>query len=85
MNKNNKNKKKLSGITLLFTIALSALGLNSIEKKETISDLAMANIDALARDEGGSVTCNSDKGDTCVVGGTSVADYDEGCASWFWG
>ncbi len=46
-----------------------------------MSDLALANVEALARGED-EVTCKKDPGDTCVVGNTSVSDYDEK-DSWF--
>ena len=51
------------------------------QQKVEMSDLAMANVEALASDEG-SVTCDPDKGDTCMVGSTPVKDYDED-DSWF--
>ena len=53
----------------------------STQQNSEMSDLVMANVEALASDEG-SVTCDPDKGDTCMVGSTPVKDYDED-GSWF--
>ena len=53
----------------------------STQQNSEMSDLVMANVEALASDEG-SVTCDPDKGDTCMVGSTPVKDYDED-DSWF--
>lgn len=79
------NRRMLGSITLFFAVILSIFGLNSNGENKNMSDITMANIDALASNESDKVTCVSDKGDTCVVGNTINKDYDEGCASWFWG
>jgi hypothetical protein len=78
-------KDILGGITLLVMTTLGIFGVNSNTKSKDLSNLSMYNVEALAGGESDSVTCNSDPGDTCVVGNTTISDYDEGCASWFWG
>lgn len=48
-----------------------------------MSELTIRNMEALANDKS-SVTCEYDKGDTCMVGSTPVKDYDEeDDDSWF--
>lgn len=71
-------------LKLVFASAFALVAGYSVyasQKKVEMSDLAMANVEALASDEG-SVTCDPDKGDTCMVGSTPVKDYDED-NSWF--
>ena len=80
-------KKNILKATLVAIFSLlGGYNIYNSQKIEKLSDLALTNLEALADDdESSSVTCISDKGDTCVVGNTTVPDYDEGCASWFWG
>lgn len=63
-----------------FAIVASYSVYSTLQNSE-MSDLVMENVEALASDEG-SVTCEPDKGDTCMVGSTPVKDYDED-SSWF--
>lgn len=63
--------------------SIAGYGVYTSQQKVEMSDLAMANVEALANDES-SVTCVYDKGDTCMVGSTPVKDYDEDDDdSWF--
>lgn len=79
-------KKNRLRTTVFAAFALLAgYHVHNAQKNERISDLVLANVEALADDEASSVTCVPDKGDTCIVGNTTISDYDEGCASWFWG
>ncbi len=75
-------KKKIFAILIVAVVAVFA-GYNvyQSQKGEMMSDLMLANVEALARGEG-SVTCVEDKGDTCVVGSTSVPNYDEKDNPW---
>ena len=77
-----KNMIKAAFVAAVGLIA--GVNVYNSRKSVELSDIALANVEALADDES-SVTCNSDKGDVCVVGSTNVSDYDEGCSSWFWG
>ena len=77
-------KKNILKATLVAAFALIA-GFNvyNSQKSDVMSELALANVEALANDES-SVTCVYDKGDTCMVGSTPVKDYDEDDDdSWF--
>lgn len=66
------------------TLVLTNFGLSKVRKDhKSVNNLNALLHEAKAGSE--SVTCESDPGDTCVVGSTVVSDYDEGCASWFWG
>jgi hypothetical protein len=78
-------KKLLGSITILVMAALGVFGVSLNTKSKDLSSLSVSNVEALAEDESGSVTCIEDKGDTCIVGQTTISNYDEGCASWFWG
>jgi hypothetical protein len=82
--KNIKNKKCIIFFTAMMMLVVTNLGFSKIRKARTFVD----NLSTLvheAKAGGESVTCHSDTGDSCTVGTTSVDDYDEGCASWFWG
>ena len=63
---------------------IAGVNVYNSRKSVELPDIALANVEALASDES-SVTCKPDKGDTCIVGSTTISDYDEGCGSWFWG
>ena len=75
-------KKNIRAVMMVAAIALIA-GINIFNSQRAVamSDIALANVEALAKDEG-SVTCDPDKGDTCVVGSTPVPDYDEDDSWW---
>lgn len=70
--------KKFFGVIAFVAIAAVA-GWNYQQNTNEVelSDLALANVEALASGEGGSVTCDPDPGDICMVGTTPVKDYDE--------
>ena len=79
-------KKNILKVTLVAVLGFLGYNVYNTQKTEEMSDLVLANVEALANSrESSSVTCIPDKGDTCVVGNTTISDYDEGCASWFWG
>ena len=74
---------KKNFIKAAFVAAFASIAGYTSQQKVEMSDLAMANVEALANDES-SVTCVYDKGDTCMVGSTPVKDYDEDDDdSWF--
>lgn len=77
------NKKILGRFALFIVAVLGILGARANAKSEKMSDTVLANVESLTRGE--SVTCAQDSGDTCIVGSQTVPNYDEGCASWFWG
>lgn len=75
---------KKSVLKIVFVSAFTLVAGYSIyasQQEVEMSDLAMVNVEALASNES-SVTCDPDKGDTCMVGSTPVKDYDED-DSWF--
>jgi hypothetical protein len=79
-----KNKKSILIFTAMMTLILANFGVSNVRKdRKSVNNLSALLHEAKAGDE--SVTCNYDPGDKCVVGTTTVRDYDEGCASWFWG
>lgn len=75
-------KKNILKATLVVGFALVA-GYNvyNLQKSDVMSDLALANVEALASGEL-EVTCESDPGDTCMVGSTPVKNWDEK-SGWF--
>lgn len=70
--------KKLLKMTFMAAVAVAAgyIAYSQAHKASTLSDLMLDNVEALARGEE-SVTCEKDPGDTCLVGGTPVSDWDE--------
>ncbi|MDR1202031.1 MAG: NVEALA domain-containing protein [Tannerellaceae bacterium] len=71
-------KKRIISIVFVVAIAVTAAWNFSQSKTEVdLPDLALTNIEALAWGEEGSVKCCPDSADTCMVGSTSVRDYDE--------
>lgn len=62
--------------------AIAGYGAYYSQKSEGLSDVALVNVEALASSRESSVTCEDDKGDTCVVGSTSVPNYDEKDNPW---
>jgi hypothetical protein len=74
----NKKSKIMAGCIAAIAIAtVTALNVNFSEKTNDLSDIVLTNIEALAVGEDDSVTCCPDPADTCLVGSTRVADYDE--------
>ena len=71
---------KVAMVAVVATVA--GMGIYSSQKADAMSDIALANVEALAQSEG-SVTCEYDPGDTCRVGSTDVPDYDE-VNGWHW-
>jgi hypothetical protein len=73
----NKKSKIITGcVVAIATVA--ALNVNFSKKTNNLSDIVLTNVEALAWGEGdGSVKCCPDSGDSCLVGSTSVRDYDE--------
>jgi len=53
--------------------AIAGYGIYTNQKAEAMSDLMLANVEALASGED-QVTCVYDPGDTCRVGSTDVKD-----------
>lgn len=79
-------KMKKKGLVILGSffslIALFNLGISKIQKA---NDSSLENILTEAKADDETVTCSSDPGDTCIIGSTTIKDYDESCATWFWG
>lgn len=76
-------KKKFIRATFVAAIAM-VCGINVLnsQKSETLSEVALANVEALAdKTPSSSVTCKEDPGDRCLVGITPVDDWDE-CEGW---
>ena len=71
-------KKNILKLTFITAVAVAAgyTAYSQSQKTEALSDLAMENVEALARGEA-SVTCEEDPGDTCLVGSTPVSGWDE--------
>lgn len=75
------NKKKVRCALVVCTAVLLSGALCFFPKEESVSDLFLENVEALADSED-EVTCKSDPGDVCMVGSTPVKDYDE-VDGWF--
>ena len=71
------NKKIFSGIAIVAIALTLALNVSFSAKNNNLSDISLANIEALGLQEEGQINCCPDELDTCVVGSTSVSDYDE--------
>ena len=78
------NTKK-ARISTLMVAAVFAAGIVAYfaNGEEPMSDIELANIEALADNEN-RVTCEEDRGDVCIVGSTPVYDYDEDDSWWPW-
>ena len=71
-------------LKLMFAAALAMVAVYNVYsslQENAMTELELANVEALASGEG-KVTCEPDKGDTCLVGSTPVKDYDE-VDTWF--
>lgn len=71
-------KKKIIGVALVAAMAVAAgWSYNQSKNEVAMSDLALANVEALASGEGGT-TCCPDTGDECVLSsGDKLRDQDE--------
>ncbi|WP_042373242.1 NVEALA domain-containing protein [Bacteroides neonati] len=66
--------------TLIVAVAATFAGYNIYQSQGTVtmSDLALANVEALASGEGGGVKCCPDPGDECKLSsGDILSDQDE--------
>ena len=73
-------KKLFYGFAVLAIAAVAAFSVNLNPKGNGLSDVSLANVEALGSCEGptdGSVRCCPDPGDVCKVGDTEAPDYDE--------
>lgn len=73
-------KKKLFGIAIVAIVAVGAAwNVNENKNEVTISNLVLANMEALANGEsGGGVRCCPDPGDECKLSsGDILKDQDE--------
>lgn len=71
-------------IKLTFAAAFAAVagyGVYANQNSEAMSDIMLANVEALASGES-QITCEYDPGDTCRVGSTDVKDWDEKSNPW---
>ena len=72
-------RKKIFGAVLIAAMAVTA-GWNYQQNKQSVelSELALANVEALARNEGSTTKCCPDPGDQCVLSsGDILGDQDE--------
>ena len=74
---------KSKGLLLVGAMVVSSLVLSVVllPEEKAQDDVFTMNVEALASGEG-KVTCEPDKGDTCLVGSTPFKDYDE-VDTWF--
>ena len=73
-------KKKILKATIVASFALIA-GMNvyNAQKSDVMSDLALANVEALAGGESGGVHCCPDPGDSCTLSSGDVLDGKDEC------
>ncbi|WP_278701182.1 NVEALA domain-containing protein [Phocaeicola sartorii] len=73
-------KKNILKATLVASFALIA-GMNvyNAQKSDVMSDLALANVEALAGGESGGVHCCPDPGDSCTLSSGDVLDGQDEC------
>lgn len=75
-------KSKMIKVAFVAAIAMvSGINVFNAQKTNELSDIALANVEALASSEN-KVTCVTDEGDICTVGSVAVPDWDED-NSWF--
>ena len=76
-------RQKLIKVAFVAAIAfVSGVTVFNSQKSEfELSDIALANVEALADGEV-EVTCVRDLGDTCLLGSTPVKDWDEKTTWW---
>ena len=71
--------KKYVKATLVAVVALvGGINVFNAQKSESLSDIAMANVEALARNENQKVKCCLDPGDECKLStGDILQGFDE--------
>ena len=72
-------KRKIFGVAFLVALVVTAgWNFNRNMNETKLNDLALANVEALARDEGSTVKCCKDPLDQCTLSsGDIISDYDE--------
>lgn len=60
-------------------VAIAGYGVYTNQKSETLSDLTLANVEALAGGESGGVHCCPDPGDSCTLSSGDVLDGKDEC------
>ena len=73
-------KKNILKATIVAAFALIA-GMNvyNAQQSDVMSDLALANVEALAGGESGGVHCCPDPGDSCTLSSGDVLDGKDEC------
>ena len=75
-------KKNILKVAFVAAIVMTTgIQVFNAQKSEALSEVAMANVEALAYEKPGTVSCKEDPGDRCLVGITPVDDWDE-CEGW---
>ena len=72
-------RKKFLAVMIVAVVAVCAsYNIYQSQNTNTLSDLALANVEALASGEGSGVKCCPDTGDQCTLSsGDILADQDE--------
>lgn len=73
-------KKKFLGIVAAVAV-VAITGVNYLQMNQSVelSDLALANVEALAQGESGQVDCCPDPGDTCKLSSGDVLHEQDEC------
>ena len=72
------NKKYVKATLVAVVALISGINVFNAQKSESLSDIALANVEALARNENQKVKCCLDPGDECKLStGDILPGFDE--------
>ena len=72
------NKKYLKATLIAVVALVGGINVFNAQKSESMSDIALANVEALARNENQKVNCCLDPGDECTLStGDILKGFDE--------